>query len=1371
MRIFRLFCVLFLLMCASVTWTPAQQSFSTGAKELLQSIGGADSKNLYGVSIQLDETALKIDSSNRVVSRQHRIYRIDSPEAVESWSTVEAQWAPWHQKRPTIRARVITPDGAEHLLDMKTLSDAPAHDSRPEVFGDEREYSGPLPAVKVGSIVETEITIEDAEPFFAAGTVRRFLFGQSAPIAKRRVTVESPKSLPLKYTARLLPQLSVSREELKGNVRLIMEQTSLPAIDIVEPDLPSDISPWPYVVVSTAPSWQAIATNYNQLVEKKIVSADLKTIAAKYKGADRMETIQNLVAYLHSEVRYTGVEFGEATLVPRKPEETLKEKYGDCKDKAAALVALFRAGGIEAHLALLSSGPGLDIDPEHPGMGMFDHAIVYAPGTPEVWIDATDEFSIAGLPYMDQGRMALVISSDSNQLHKTPEAKSEDNLLVEYRQFELPEFGPAKITEISEPHGSAEAYYRSEFGGGDSKELLQEMEQYVKAEYLADSLTKFERGKGSDLKTPFKMELVVAKGKRGATDLESAVVAIRFESLLSHFPEYIRSGSDDADKDENNTAALAKKKPRTADVVFEPFITEWRYKVMTPPGFRVRSLPANRSLDIGPARMAQKFEAGKDGAVNAIIRIDSVRGRYTASEALAARKAIHDVQKSDALIINFEQKGAAELASGNVREALASYRDLAAQYPTKALHRIRLARALLGAGLGEQSREEVREAIKLEPQSAIAHRELGRILQHDLIGRKLKKGFDLQGAIAEYRKAKELDPQNADILAELAILLEHDEAGERYTSKAKLDEAITAYREIEKIDKNVALYYVDNILFDLIYSRQFKAANEMLANLPQTQQRLAFELAVIAAVDGPAAALKRSSEIARESKNRQPALKMASGILRNMRMYPASAEFSAAAAEGDANAAQVLGQVQAFRNTKPYDQVLKTDDPRNAVQRFFVYIFNPAAIDGDPTREFEFLAPVSTRGKAESLSKQAAKVRTTFERLKLPYIVAADLVISNMQMGVEGDDQRGYRIHVQGLGAETTKAFVARVEGNYRIMGFEEEIAGIGVEILRQIQAGNLAAAKQWLDWAREEIVPPSGDDFFSWPVFPRLWKRGDPADPAKMRIAALAIIANTEYVKPYLSELKDAANHALSNDKVSAQTMMVAAYEVLEQWPEMKELSWQMLQAQPTSEYAFNAVTNSAGMMHDWKTSEKAIALRLEKLPEDHMALSYKARLFSKQGNIKEARAILKGLIDSGRATAQDMNSYGWDALFTDKVEIADIEIVQRASGKTQNASYSIVHTLACLYAEVGKTKEAHELLMNAISLSGLDEPDPPVWYGLGRLAEQYGERAASLAAYKRVTNPEGEQDSPVSCWTLAQKRIRALGAAAGAVTSKGSK
>ena len=72
------------------------------------------------------------------------------------------------------------------------------------------------------------------------------------------------------------------------------------------------------------------------------------------------------------------------------------------------------------------------------------------------------------------------------------------------------------------------------------------------------------------------------------------------------------------------------------------------------------------------------------------------------------------------------------------------------------------------------------------------------------------------------------------------------------------------------------------------------------------------------------------------------------------------------------------------------------------------------------------------------------------------------------------------------------------------------------------------------------------------------------------------------------------------------------------------------------------------------------------------------------------------------------------------------------------QKDAPSILHTLACLYAETGNTKDAREVLLRAMDDWNLDEPNDDVWYVLGRIAEQYGEREIAIADYRKLEKPK---------------------------------
>ena len=81
----------------------------------------------------------------------------------------------------------------------------------------------------------------------------------------------------------------------------------------------------------------------------------------------------------------------------------------------------------------------------------------------------------------------------------------------------------------------------------------------------------------------------------------------------------------------------------------------------------------------------------------------------------------------------------------------------------------------------------------------------------------------------------------------------------------------------------------------------------------------------------------------------------------------------------------------------------------------------------------------------------------------------------------------------------------------------------------------------------------------------------------------------------------------------------------------------------------------------------------------------------------------------------------------------------------------------LVCIYASQGKTSEARELLLQAMTASNLSEPNSEIWYGFGSIYEQYGVNDAAIEAYKKVDKPEGPIPPTATC-VLAQMRLKAI-------------
>jgi tetratricopeptide (TPR) repeat protein len=1026
---------------------------------------------------------------------------------------------------------------------------------------------------------------------------------------------------------------------------------------------------------------------------------------------------------------------------------------------------MLRAAGVDAHVALLNTGPGPDSEKTLPGLGGFDHAIVYVPGEPSLWIDPTDEFSRVGqLPIPDEGRLALVAGPDTTDHLRIPAATSADNRTVETREFFLADEGEAQVVETTETWGSIELGYRRNYSQASEEQIREWLESYAKETYLAEAIANIEYTEPDDLSVPFQVRFEATGVKRGWTDVGDAGVAILTPSLLGALPQIFKVGEEESELGGEGpgapSTAAAPEKRETDLELPQPFVVEWNCRVVPPPGFRPGDLPEGGTDRLGPATLSKEFKAAENNVVTATLRFDTGKRRFTPDEVEEVRQGIEKLQESPPILVRFEQTGEAHLSAGRIREALAEFRHLATLHPKEALHRTQTTRALLEGSMGEAAREEARRAIELEPTSAITHRTLGWILQHDLVGRRFKKGSDLAGAVAAYRKALELDASDIVTRADLAILLEHDTEGMRYSSKARLDEAIAEYRVLQdELDSSSPIF--NNLPIALMWARRFEELKEFVRRHEPNE----LLLVAVAATDSPEAAVQEARKVFPDGESRRSALLNAGNSLIQLRLYAEATTLLTAAAKGAPNAAALLARADMIRKTKRNEDLSYPEtDPRSVVKRLFITTF----LD---TRGDKILALFAreAREKAEKdeefekLKKTQRRLHSQLQTQEILPEVAVDIAVANFQMYVDGDDSLGYRIRVRGAsptGSLNEIYFVVIEDGEYRILVAGETLGSIGKEALQRAERGDLASARRWLDWAREEQSLPGGDAPFLGPAFPRFWTKGSDAGLDEIRHAAASLMATTSDAESAIPILQEGRKRAASEDaRTKFDLALAQAFMRLDRPADVLPIAQHLLQVKADSFTAFMYLVGALGKLRKRDELKKAARERLELLPDDPWALRALAILARVQENYEEAERLHQKLVELGKAEAVDFNEHAWFSLFADEVtEEEHLEEAQRAVLLTQNQSDAPLHTLASLYAELGRPTEALEVILQAIEVKAVEEPEPIDWYVFGRIAEQYGEKEAAVAAYRKVEAPEDEQDLPGSTYLLAQKRLALL-------------
>jgi tetratricopeptide (TPR) repeat protein len=1339
----------------------------------------------YPAEILYEEGIYRIGVDGTLKYQHRLIYRVDGESAVKGWAEVSTAWDPWFENQAQIHARVLQPNGVFVELDQKTITDAPVKAEDSETFSSQHVRRAPLPGMAVGCIVEETENLDENTPYFAGGALYRFAFRENVPSGRTRLIVELPSGTPYKDLTHEVPGLSVSRTEADGTRRIVYEATGLGASHDSDIDLPTNTPATPMVEFATGTSWGAIASGYSALVDPQTVTAEAQAILPKDLPATRMAKIQAIVKQLHHEVRYTGVEFGAARLTPQRPSEVIQRHYGDCKDKANLLVAMLRAARIEANLALLTTGPGRDVDPGLPGINRFNHAIVYLPagaqGEDPLWIDATAEyFAVGTLPYMDRGRNALVISPETVRLTRTPDPRPEDSVLVETRTFKLAEFGPSQVEEVSDTNGYIDANYRAAYGGEVTPKIHEDLERYVKNAYLAKKLSKLEHGDSTDFDHGFNLTLVADGAMRGDSSLIDAAVAIFPSSTANSMPKWFSTTppvpGPDMSADAKHELELAQNS-RPATFTFSPYIYEQRARILVPVGFTLRALPADKTTQLGTATLTESYSAAEPGVVTVTFRFNSGPAMLTVEQALAMRTALLELHKRDYVGIFFDQSGVKALTAGHIREGLEIDRDLIASAPSDALHHLHLARALLEAGIGNEAQAEAKRATELNPTLSPAFATYGWTLEHSALGERFGKGFDLPGAIAAYKKALALDSEGNDPRFDLAILYEFDAQGIRYAADSDMAAAIQGYKDLIELNKSkgddALVQYRENLLYALMYAKQFTELDKMLATLPSTNSHRAIAITSAAAQRGTAAGIAEADRGNNATTDRNKNLRLAGTQLANLHLYDLAAEMIGAGMEGGDNAAGAARQIELYKGLKTVSlEPLPATNPAGPVRLGMVGML-AGTITHDQmagmTSKHAYSSPESMEMNIRKGMAGVGFMRRLAEKSDMTESVMFDLIAGNTMYSAKGDDEHGWAIVAQIPGADPDHTFVVKEDGLYRIAAGDKDSTDdnteAGNEVLWALQNGKPELAKALLDWKRDLTHRQGGDDPFEGPVLPRFWTIGSTkpgADsPEAMRLAAISLLVGSMDAKPYLAEIAADREKATGPRQIDLDLLLATSAIYAEQPAIGLPAAKRLMEQEPDSMVALNLAGQGYALLNDAASWQALLAPRLKKRPDDRDLLAAQVRVYELALDFKAAQAAAQKVLDSGKATTGDYNNYAWIGLFHDDLGDDITKAAQQAVQMGKNSGFAELHTLACIYAAQGKTTEARQVLDEAMYAGNMAEPNSPVWYALGLIYEQYGARTAALDAYRRVQAHEFDDHSYIdttSTYVLAQNRIREL-------------
>jgi hypothetical protein len=482
-----------------------------------------------GALVLLDEANLQMGGSSAEMTfsqlERHMIVKICNERGYDNANILIPYGRGTHVTG--IKGRTIRPNGDIVTLKKDQIYDTNLYPSY-IFYSDIRAKRFTMPAIEPGCIVEYRWNKTIGNFTFWT----EWQFQHKDPVLVSRYNIRCPNHWDIHwktYGVLVEPRVDEVPKGMKANHT--WEVRDLPPL-ISEVGMPNNMAEVAHLKFSPigVSKWEDIGSWFLELAEDRMNPNEaIREMTRQItEGAPSlMEKMERIYDYVRDHIRYIAIEVGIGGYQPHAAEDVFKNRYGDCKDMVALIVAMAKSVEMDVYPVLISTWQNGAVDTSLVSQAHFNHAIAYAvlSDSTEIWMDATYKSSGFGdLPWFDQGRLAFVIyDKDKACFQRTPIWKASDNCIQ--RKWIM------RLDSTGSVNGSVEMLYAGipagekrldmkfmhpeEFDSWFGRELLSSYPNFKCDTIQFDGL--------DDLKNPFKIRGKFTSSKRLAHDDSSLV--------------------------------------------------------------------------------------------------------------------------------------------------------------------------------------------------------------------------------------------------------------------------------------------------------------------------------------------------------------------------------------------------------------------------------------------------------------------------------------------------------------------------------------------------------------------------------------------------------------------------------------------------------------------------------------------------------------------------------------------------------------------------------------------------------------------------------------------------------------------------------
>ncbi|MFU8803238.1 MAG: DUF3857 domain-containing protein [Bradymonadaceae bacterium] len=421
----------------------------------------------YNYDTLIDQTIVKVAPNGLAQQASQRVDRMIQPDGVNPGRSHRITYRIGDERVDVLRVRVHKADGTiSEDYDQWRSGDSR---KRSTTYNDTAYVNLRANNVDVGDIVEFRYVVSQiANENFRGDYFGDVSFVQNIrPVARARYAVIYPQGWELYFRAPELPHTRTDNvlpggEPIEGEKATVFELENVPRVH-TDTGAPGFTEIYDHIIVSNKKTFDEIGRWWWNLVKEQLVVDEpirQAVVDLTRNLSDDESKVRAIYNYVAKNTRYLHVGLGIHGWKPYRTTTVMRNRFGDCKDKAALLKVMLEEAGVDAELVLVRTRRLGRVGDFPASMHIFNHAVTYVPSL-DLYLDATAEFNGAyELTSMDQGAQGLIVKDGGKTRWVTlPVDESKANTMRQNLEVDLTGEEPVVRGTIV-AYGANAVYYR-----------------------------------------------------------------------------------------------------------------------------------------------------------------------------------------------------------------------------------------------------------------------------------------------------------------------------------------------------------------------------------------------------------------------------------------------------------------------------------------------------------------------------------------------------------------------------------------------------------------------------------------------------------------------------------------------------------------------------------------------------------------------------------------------------------------------------------------------------------------------------------------------------------------------------------------------